>query len=587
MLFLIEDLSQKSWQLFLKGKETIKLNKLFWMIMISESCISPSKGVEGVLYGGKLFMKKKLVSILLSLSMCAAYALPLTSVAANNDVAEDVVVEETAAPAAKEQEKTVETVSSSIFEISTAEPTGSSIKMEYGDTFEVTKDNLFQIKTNNTDYKPGGTQATAYNNTLPSVELALSTDSKYLELQGNKITVKALSGNRGAVPVIVTLGFEKGGVNYYSQLKYNVSIDQKDLSKVDPEDIVASYTAAKDNNKIYKNLDVFKSKYKGASGFEASICGKALVKKNDIKKIEAAPEGEKSGDYYLSPYQNTVTGGAVSTTASITVTGKGNYKNSFTITGQGVNLQPQRLNAGTISGATVTFGSIVNILDGFTTDDFKEIVGSDGKEKETFFKYTTKSKNIKIVAKKGTVSVKKVVGKETDDVAKITVSSKKNPKCKIDVDFKLAPMDISTGSAFGRNMFDTTGVYGKNKNKVYKNFVEFDSKFMGKNKKGTGLALKYPNPADTNKKITLKVNKDYKVTFTPNGTKSNKEASGKLQPTAYYTEIGGKTYVATTGTLVVEGTGNYSGVITDDAFVVPLQYQSITASSLEATSGCL
>jgi hypothetical protein len=550
--------------------------------------INPSKGVEGVLYGGKLFMKKKLVSILLSLSMCASFGTPLTSVAADEVSGEDITVVETVAPNAKVTEANAVSTSPSAFNLVES---GSGVTVEYGDTLTVNP--LSCYKYEGSWAKDNGKEFVDTTNIKAddlTLTLAKSTDKDYVDVGTNTIKVKKLTKNNAKVPIIVSVKAtdkrNSGSVTETAQFKLQVTLAPKNLSDLEPGELDGSYS---NPTKFYKSLTDFENKFKktASKGLTVKINGTQLAAK-DIDTVTAKGDGTKVGSDKFYTKESTVTGGAVSTTASISVKGKGNYTGTCTISEQAVSIYPQRLNVGTISGAIVTFGSIESLLDGLTKDDYTELDGSTDKDKAKNYKFTTTAKSyIKIDSKEGKVSVKKIDDTtESNNTVTVVVTNKKNPDCTANLTFKIVPKDISTNAGIN---FDTVGIYGKTANKTYKNFVEFLKKFNGKDvtkPKGTGIKVTYPKPTDTSKKITMKVNKDYKITFKPNGTISGKTAEDKFEPTAYYTNIGGKTYVATTGTLVVEGIGNYQGVITDDAFEVPLVEQCITASSLDAKTGC-
>jgi formate-dependent phosphoribosylglycinamide formyltransferase (GAR transformylase) len=122
------------------------------------------------------------------------------------------------------------------------------------------------------------------------------------------------------------------------------------------------------------------------------------LKKSDYTVDAITPEGEavtkqvgnKTFTYYVaSPSavssSSVVSAPAISKTVTIKIKGKGNYKDEFTVTGQTVNIQPQRINPGTISGGVVTFGSIGNAMDGLTLDD-----GTEATKDNVKFKAKTK-----------------------------------------------------------------------------------------------------------------------------------------------------------------------------------------------------
>lgn len=542
-------------------------------------------------------MKKKLVSILLSLSMCASYGMPLTAAAADEAPAEDVKVVETVAPNA---ERDLITSSPSAFKLTTS---GSNITMEYGD--KLVLDTYSRCGVAGTWADANGTKVDSGKASItngPTLELAKSTDTKFLTVNGN--TIKAENITKNAVPLILTLKATgvagQGSKEETAEIKLNVTVTPKDLSKVTIDSnggnntISAKYDKTTDG-KTYNTLDDFANKYKGAKGFTTELTfpdgNKVSLSKKDFKSVSAfvdttnATKKVESGKTLYYIVNNTagtgagqVTGGSIVTTAGIKVEGKGNYKGTFKITGQAVSLQPQRVNVGTISGATVTYGSIWSLLDGMTTDDYAKPEGEASaiaKQYKFTFKSAAKSKPIKIDAKNGEVSVKDVSDKEAEREVVVTIQNKKNKLCTSDVKFKVTPLDIS-GSAFDVNF---EKVIGKaDKPKTYKNFVDFEKKFLGNkpdtDPKGNGLVFTY-TPDGSSKATKLKSNKDFVVSMKVNGVKSNAAKSGNLEPTAY---LNANNEVVTTATIVIKGKGKFTGVITEDALVVPMEIQTVTCA---------
>jgi hypothetical protein len=533
-------------------------------------------------------MKKKLVSILLSLSMCATYATPLMTVAADKAPAEDVTVVESVSPNA---ELTPTTTSPNAFKLTTS---GSNITMEYGDELVVSNYSYFAVGGNWANGS-GAVDSDKATEATPTLTLAKSNDVKFLTVNGNKITAENIT--KGTVPVIVHLDATgdpaEGSKKESAELKLNITVTPKDLSKA--SEIKAAYSKETEG-KTYNSLDDFVKKYKGAKGFTAEVTmgngQKKTLAKADMAKIsafvdtnEAEPQklGTTTVHYYTAKNGlANITGGAIVTTAGIKVEGKGNFKGSFTITGQPVSLQPQRLNAndvGTISGTTVTFGSITveNLIKGLTVDDYKAL-GDDVTAINKLYKFTPSkdsNRRIKVDMKKGMVTVKAVPEKESDRFAEITITNKKNKLCVGKVKFDLAPQNISD-SAF---TVDLEKVIGKaDKPKTYKNFVDFKNKFDGKGakSKASGLAFNYLDSDNMTKPIRLKVNKDFEAFLTIDGTISGAPKKGNLEPTAYLKGAD----VATCATIVIKGIGNYTGVHTESAVCVPMEIQTITAAGV-------
>jgi hypothetical protein len=546
-------------------------------------------------------MKKKLVSILLSLTMCASYATPFTTVAANEVPDEDITVVETVAPNAELEPVTT---SKDAFKIATS---GTSIKLEYGDELEVKNQNYWKLAScswmaTESTFKSG----IDYDVAAPTLTLAKANDSKYLTINGNKITAENIT--KATVPVILHVT-ATDAVNHEtesSEIKLNVTVSPKDLSKVDTSKIEAAYDKAAEG-KTYNTLDEFAKKYKGAKGFTAKVTldsGDKTLAKSDISKISAfvdtdTAEPQKEGTSQVHYY--TVKGdtssvdhkAAVVTVAGIKVEGKGNYKGSFTITNQAVSLQPQRLNipdVGTISGTTVTYGSISagNLTIGLSVDE-GDALGEDANAINKLYKFTAANKDtnqmIKIDAKNGMVTVKKVP-EENKRVATIIITNKKNKLCVGKVQFNVAPQTISD-DAFETNFDKVIGT--EDKPKTYKNFLDFESKFIGKDNKkpkASGMTFTYTDEENGLKPVKLKANRDFKVTYKVNagsGTdtgKSNAAKKEKLEPTAYFTSDGS---VATSAMIVIEGMGNYCGVHTEAAVEIPMEIQTISAAGAAFT----
>jgi hypothetical protein len=576
-------------------------------------------------------MKKKLVSILLSLSMCASFTTPLMTAAADAAPAEDVVVEETEAPAATETWKEGTTSSGSI-SISKYQ---EKYNLQFGDTLNFVYDKdeyeLSAWETTNDDdtglgFNVGGSEKA--NATL-SVELVKATDKKYLTIDGTKI--KAIKLTSQAIPVKVILTAANGE---HADMKLSVSVVQKDLTaqeededgkmvnadrtKVEDSVVTIGYNPANEKNKVYKNLDEFKTKYKGKgltvkyisdmerAGEDSTPVFTELKIKKDYTIKSITIKGQKypatgetqyyttdtvyvpSGSYMRSvPGMDKITGGAISNNVDILVEGKGNYKGTMLFKDQVVNLQTQRLNVNTaaISGCTVTFGSVgVDLFDGMTKDNFDSIDGESAKDKAknyTFAINDASKKSIKI--KDGVVTVKQVLEDKGDNrKPEITITDKKNKKCIAKVKFNVAPMDISTGAGMGVDMLDFTKITGA-KSK-YKNLDDFKTKFLGKDvtkstdAKATKLAVSYTNP--DNKLVKLKAKKDFATSVVIDGVKT-----GVKDGKAYVTSGTAVKEVVTTATIIIEGTGNYTGTITKEALEIPMEIQVVTGSDLFVRSG--
>jgi hypothetical protein len=216
-----------------------------------------------------------------------------------------------------------------------------------------------------------------------------------------------------------------------------------------------------------------------------------------------------------------------------------------------VNILPQRVNPGTISGSTVTYGSIGNLLTGLTFDD-----GTEAKLDDLKFKAV--SKNIKIDSKKGELSIKKVDG----DPAEVEISNKKNKNAKASFKFDITPLNISSGAI----NIDLTKALAKN----YKNLTAFKEKFIGKNladetmAKASGMEAKIPKLYGK-ENVKLKAGgKDLIVSVTWGGVKQKGDAyvdtaSGSVVKDVEFT---------------IKGTGNYTGsaVVTE---AVPLEHQTV------------
>lgn len=526
-------------------------------------------------------MKKKLVSILLSLSMCAAYAMPLTTVAAE-EPAEAQAVVETVAPDAKAWSPTA--TSPNAFKITKVSP--SSIDVYYGQEIDLETEKIIQCVF------AGSETGSAISNANTNLTFSIpnSKDSKFLSLSGTK--VKGLALTKNPVTVCVTAKTNDGKYSAEGQLSINVKA--MDLSKL--EDIncypVVQYKKSADNKK-YKNLDEFIKKYKGAKGLTVKIIKNvglneiaevATLSKKDISKVEVravSGSSKPTGCEYYTDNGN-ADGDAVAN-VQISVEGKKNYtgKTGYDCTydgdrtsdaepygtnyGANVNLEPQKISAGTISGQSVTYGSIASVIDGAEYDDGATTAAITAENVKNF-KFSTKSKNIKVNAK-GEVTVKKIGATDAENEVEVTISNKKNKKAEGKVKFNIIPMTIS-----GASNVDVS----KALKKTYKSLADFEKKFVGADKtkaKASGLVFKQKV---NSKDVKLKAGgKDFNVTVTGMGIKGDGDA--------YFTDSN-KTAISTGCQLILEGKGNFAGAITCDPMTVKLEIQTVAVSG-GSTSG--
>jgi hypothetical protein len=568
---------------------------------ISESCISPSKGVEGVLYGGKLFMKKKLFSILLSLSMCATYATPLATVAADNTApAENITVVETAAP---------NVTNASQFSVETTS-TGNSLQVEYDQKIKLRKIGAFAVKgTSSGAIGSGKIEDVDANLNGVTVKFSIpkAADENTIGLvdgaDGNKCVYAKKSGKTATIKVSVTTGgnlVAEGNLKV-STTKKNIGIGSEAGNKytTSGEATKVDFEEALGTNKKYANLDAVVKKFNGKKGLTFKVynyknspvevsnkeyTAKASISTEYTKKIEKQTGNGKVTVYVKSESgvsASTTSEGAIEDRVDITITGKKNFTGTFVVTGCKVkNLETKRIvadNTKSISGKAIIFGSDdeqYSLMKNLYLNDDDEIERSDNYA--SIYKFKA-SKNVKVNAKKGTVTVKKVDGSnDTANVATVTVTSKKNKNASVDLVFSVTAKSI-TGDEFVVD--DTNAVKtAKGKDKYYKSLKAFTDKMTSK---GKGLTISYTKKVNGNdKKIKLKGgdNKDFTIVTTNCGVELNTEDADDTG--VFITSDGtiATTKVSNKIEYAINGKGNYIGTTTG-TFEVPLYTQVVSGTS--------
>jgi hypothetical protein len=623
---------RKSWYSLIRGRKSLIYSS---DPADSESCRRPSKGVEGVLYGGKLFMKKKLVSILLSLSMCTAYAMPLTAVA--EAPAEEPTVVETEAPNANTKEfKFVGT------------PTGAKLEVQYGDTISLAGVGAWAVGGTSA----GGVNVTGFSEKVlvnsqdnaskfsKGVEYTLdSKSSKFASIENG--VLKAEGVNKTAtVNVTVKTGGELEATGTLS-----VSLKPKDISNVangvvssglikvlypqaTGNDLKASKLATVDfetelgSGKKYASLDDVVKKFKGKKGVtfkiqnltdgmfrkglpqqlgtetdvelkanqdytvtaEIGLVGDTNKKYNNYTVNEPVEVGGKKYNCYVKTgsaasggyaEKNSVTNKyPVQDDVTIIIQGKKNYTGTFVVTGCKVkNLETQRIYAktgtGLLAGSTVKFGEAEDILSGIYFDN--DTTAQDAAVLKDAVKLKALTKNIKIDGKTNKVTVKSVANTAKDNVAKISVTSKKNKNAATEIEFTVTAKSISTQ---GFDFTDTKAVGTTDKKKYYKTLAEFEKKF-GANGKGLDLSWKDIS-SGKEKVVKLKAGKDYNIAVTKAGIQIlDKNGKG----TGVYTDKATKKKISNELIYTVTGSGNYKGSVTG-SIVVPLEPQLITGAAV-------
>jgi hypothetical protein len=513
--------------------------------------------------------------------MCAAYAMPLTTVAAE-EPAEAQAVVETVAPDAKAWSPTA--TSPNAFKITKVSP--SSIDVYYGQEIDLKTEKNIECEF------AGSESGSAISNANANLTFSIpnSKDSKFLSLSGTK--VKGLALTKNPVTVCVTAKTNDGKYSAEGQLSINVKA--MDLSKLDDIDCfpVVQYKKSADNKK-YKNLDEFIKKYKGAKGLTVKIIKNvsqtetaevATLSKKDISKVEVRAVSGSSKptgcEYYTmsgTADDDAIASVEISVEGKKNYTGKTGYDWTFdgddstgvgpygTLGSANVNLEPQKISAGTISGQSVTYGSIASVIDGAEYEDGATTAAITAENVKNF-KFSTKSKNIKVNAK-GEVTVKKIGATDAENEVEVTISNKKNKKAEGKVKFNIIPMTIS-----GASNVDVS----KALKKTYKSLADFEKKFVGADKtkaKASGLVFKQKvNSKDVNLKAG---GKDFNVTVTGMGIKGDGDA--------YFTDSN-KTAISTGCQLIIEGKGNYAGTITCDPMTVKLEIQTVAVTG-GGTSG--
>jgi hypothetical protein len=556
-------------------------------------------------------MKKKLVSILLSLSMCAAYANPLASVAAEEAApAEDVTVVETAVPnATKVNEKEF------MFASTTS---GGKISVEYGDTVELRNKGYFAVK---------GTSSGSVdviedlNNKLGEVTLSLDSKSaKFAQLSNGKL--KANGANKTATVNVVV----KSGGTLRAEGTISVDLQPKNIGNGDyvgnPMTASGSATVNFQNTlggaKKFANLEAVAKKFNGKKnslvfkfanneGTDKTLTvgtdftAKAVIATEETeysiadddytdyqytKKDEVEVAGKQINAYVkdANDYKNavkTTSKGAVEDRVNIVITGKKNYTGTFVVTGcQVKNLEVQRILAdqASISGAAVEFGGTgESLVDGLLLND-------DTAVKKTEFPSTVKfkalTKNIKVNAKNGTVTVKKVGETAEDNTAKVSIISKKNKLAATELVFSVTAKSITDSSIFKMNANKYTGTKEKPK---YSKSVKTVADKIGET--GKGLVFSYKKKVNGKEKVVkLKggSSKDFICSISYAGVqlkdKDNQDTGVFVTKNKNNEDIISKTLVYT-----VTGVGNYIGTVTD-SFDVNLVTQIVSAPSVEEVS---
>jgi hypothetical protein len=623
---------RKSWYSLIRGRKSLIYSS---DPADSGSCRRPSKGVEGVLYGGKLFMKKKLVSILLSLSMCTAYAMPLTAVA--EAPAEEPTVVETEAPNANTKEfKFVQT------------STGAKLEVQYGDSISLDGKGAWAVGGTSA----GGVNVTGFSekvlvdsqanvNKFTKVEYSLDSKSaKFAEIDSNNNLIANGVNKTATVNVTVTTGGELEATGTLS-----VSLKPKDITnvangvvsgalikKLGPH-LTSNYKASDlatvdfetelGSGKKYASLDDVVKKFKGKKGVsfkirniaddmfttgnpgqissqlgkdvelkanqdytvtaEIGLVGDTNKKYNNYTVNEPVEVGGKKYNCYVKTgsaasggyaEKNSVTNKyPVQDDVTIIIQGKKNYTGTFVVTGCKVkNLETQRIYAktgtGLLAGSTVKFGEAEDILSGIYFDN--DTTAQDPAVLKDAVKLKAVTKNIKIDGKTNKVTVKSVANTAKDNVAKISVTSKKNKNAATEIEFTVTAKSISTQ---GFDFTDTKAVGTTEKKKYYKTLAEFEKKF-GANGKGLDLSWK-DNSSGKEKVVKLKAGKDYKIAVTKAGIQIlDKNGKG----TGVYTNKA-KDDISSELIYTVTGSGNYKGSVTG-SIVVPLEPQLITGAAV-------
>jgi hypothetical protein len=559
-------------------------------------------------------MKKKLVSILLSLSMCAAYANPLASVAAEEAApAEDVTVVETAVPnATLVNEKEFSFVSTT---------SGGKISVEYGDTIELRNKGYFAVK---------GTSSGSVgviedlNNKLGEVTLSLDSKSaKFAQLSNGKL--KANGANKTATVNVVV----KSGGTLRAEGTISVDLQPKNIGYGNyvgnPMTASGSATVNFQNTlggaKKFANLEAVAKKFNGKKnslvfkfknneGTDTTLkvgtdfTAKAVIATDETeysiadydevknyqytKKNEVEVAGKQINSYVKYDDYNTwqdavktTSMGAVEDRVNIVITGKKNYTGTFVVTGcQVKNLEVQRILAdqASISGAAVEFGGTgESLVDGLLLND-------DTAVKKTEFPSTVKfkalTKNIKVNAKNGTVTVKKVGETAEDNTAKVSIISKKNKLAATELVFSVTAKSITDSSIFKMNANKYTGTKEKPK---YSKSVKTVADKIGET--GKGLVFSYKKKVNGKEKVVkLKggSSKDFICSISYAGVqlkdKDNQDTGVFVTKDDQGNDIISKTLVYT-----VTGVGNYIGTVTD-SFDVNLVTQIVSAPSVEKVS---
>jgi hypothetical protein len=571
-------------------------------------------------------MKKKLVSILLSLSMCAAYATPLTSIAANKAApSEEITVVETAAPNANNEKQ---------FKWAGATTTtGSKLSVEYNDKIQLRGIGAFQVE---------GTSSGAIGkiedlgNNLSSAKVTFEIPSKYAskaELKNSTYLVAK------AVNTSVTVNVQVKSGSFIAEGTLNVSLKQKNIGFGEAKgnkyttsgSATANFQEALGGEKKYANLPTVVKKYNGKKGLtfqvyssaenkevtlnpKTDFTAKAFISKEYTKEISKTVNKKPIKVYVKSESgveASTTSEGAIENRVDIEITGKKKFKGTFVVTGCVVeNLEPQRIvadNNNSISGKAIIFANDENSLtEGLYLNDNDDL----GENFLSTVKFKAITNNIKVNAKKGTVSVKKVDG--TDDsknVAKVCITNKKNPNASTELIFTVTAKSI-TGDALNINTDKVIGT--SEKPKYYKSLDAYTTKLSDK---GKGLVLSYTKTVnDKEKTIKLKggSNKDFTLVTTRCGVElNNEDGSGtgvfvtsdgtlntsRVSKTVEYAIIGKGNYIGTTTgtweiplyTQVVSGTSAISDAVIKygDAKEVIYNYISIDDAALNGTEGTI
>jgi hypothetical protein len=580
------------------------------------------------------FMKKKLVSILLSLSMCASFGAPLTAAAEETAPAEPEVVE-TQAPNAtgmkKEVLAEVKSGNSVLVQILRGGITNTSINVEYGSAgytitkYDHTSGTLNDNNINNVNFVISGAAANIKKQGWSTDQTNAKEKKKAFNFSNGKITpVKA---NAGTATYTVV-----GKNDVEASVDFNITVDPMNIAS---RTNAALFDVSGKDDKKYKDLATFMKKTK-ISNYTVKWNGKALTNKTDYT-AEMKPGNKTAEDadgiYVVSKAGvASSTNGAIVSQGWIRITGKGNYTGELTISKTAIkaNLYPQRISYDVYDddGEMISYGSEkhpIGLMYGYNeikyTDETGKIkvpynifryigaidtLSGDALNDESamqskhadivkMFKYKTSKKTLKVNAKTGEITIKKA----STEPQTIEMICKKNANCKktfyvlpSEYYFEGDSEDYDEDSDFGAKMNlannfavdankdilqpDLTKISNKKNDakKTFKSIEDFTTK-LGKGKAGFALKFKAATAAKA-KKLKVGENKDYKVEV------NVASGTGITSSGGVYFDNQGKVFKNVDVT--IKGVGNYTGSAIIRNIPLKLETQQVTATAVNVVS---